>query len=275
MTRPVLLLLAALTAFAAPLRAARVDTLAVPSAAMGRTVTVVVAVPSAAGRFPAVVLLHGAGGGYANWPRRLDALGAGFGALADRYGLVLAAPDGGADSWYLDSPRDPSVRMETFVAEELPAWMDAHLPTLPERRYRAVTGLSMGGHGALMLALRHPGVFGAASSISGGVDLAAFPERWGKARHLGPYDADTLGWNAVSVYQLVRDRPAPDPLPALLVDCGTDDFFLPINRRLHALLTERQLAHDYTERPGGHAWTYWTRALPYHLAFFRETFDRG
>ena len=160
------------------------------------------------------------------------------------------------------------------------------MPTLPERRFRAIAGLSMGGHGALYLALTHPATFGAASSLSGGVDLTVFPERWSKVRHLGPYAQDSTAWQVRSVLHLVRQRRAPGAAtsgqdvdlsawPALLVDCGTSDFFLDANRRLHAELTSRNLPHDYVERPGGHAWAYWTRALPFHLAFFREAFDRA
>lgn len=268
------LLLAALGLLvASSASAARVDTLDVPSAAMGRTVKVVVAVPDAAGRFPTVFLLHGAGGAYWNWPRRLDQYGVGFGRLADRFGLVLVAPDGGVESWYLDSPLDASSQMATFVGDELPAWVDAQLPTLGERRYRAIVGLSMGGHGAFYLALTRPQTFAAASALSGGIDLTTRTDSWGKARHLGPYAADTSLWNAHSVYQIVRDRPAPDPMPALMLDCGIEDVFAPANRRLHALLMDRKIAHDYVERPGGHNWSYWTRTLPYTLTFFRETFD--
>ena len=265
------LLAAFLLLLAAEAQAARVDTLAVPSAAMGRAVQVVVAVPEGEGPFPTVYLLHGHGGDAKNWARRLDPLG-GLGAYADRFGVVLVCPDGTPDAWYFDSPRDPTVRMETFVATELPAYVEAHLPVVADRAWRAITGLSMGGHGALYLALRHPERYAAAASMSGGVDLAAFPDRWGKARHLGPYEADTAAWHARSVVHLAA-RADTTSLPTLLVDCGVQDFFLDANRRLHAVLLARSIPHDYVERPGGHTWAYWTRVLPYHLAFFRDVIE--
>lgn len=268
--RPLAFLLAALLLSAATAHAARVDTVAVPSASMGLSVQAVVAVPDGAGPFATVYLLHGHGGGAKDWPSHLDAAG-GIGAFADRYGVVIVCPDGGEDSWYLDSPRDPSSRMETFVARELPAWVEARYPVRPEGAARAITGLSMGGHGALLLALRYPERYAAAASMSGGVDLTQFPDRWSIARHVGPYAEDSLAWRAHSVVHLAA-RVDTAGLPALLVDCGVDDFFLPANRRLHALLVERGIPHDYAERPGGHTWAYWTRALPYHLAFFAEAF---
>ncbi len=268
--RPLVLLAAGLL-LATAARAARVDTLAVPSVAMGRTMQVVVAVPDGDGPFPAVYLLHGHGGGAKDWATHLNALG-GLEAYAERFGVVIVCPDGTPDAWYLDAPRVPALRVETFVGAELPAFIEAHLPVVADRGWRAITGLSMGGHGALYLALRHPEHFAAAATMSGGVDLAAFPDNWGKPRLLGPYAADTLAWQQHSVVHLAA-RMDTTGLPALLVDCGTADFFLPANRQLHAVLLARGIPHDYVERPGGHTWAYWTRVLPYHLAFFREQFD--
>ncbi len=242
---------------------------------MRRAVRVVVATPGdggpwGAGPWPVVTVLHGHGGDAANWARRLGP--GGLERLAARFGVVIVCPDGGADSWYLDSPRDSTVRMETFLARELPAWAEARYAVRRGRAFRAITGLSMGGHGALLVALRHRDVYSAAASMSGGVDLAQFPERWGKARHLGPWPSDSLVWQAHSVAHLAA-RADTSGMPRLMVDVGLGDFFLAPNRRLHDVLARRGIAHDYAERPGGHTWAYWTRALPVHLAFFREGFD--
>lgn len=85
-------------------------------------------------------------------------------------------PDG-ANSWYWDSPLDPASQFETFVAQELPDWIDARYLTIPSREGRAVTGLSMGGHGALWVALRHKDRFGAAGSTSGAWTSGLSPTR--------------------------------------------------------------------------------------------------
>lgn len=90
--------------------------------------------------------------------------------------MIIACPDG-ENSWYWDSPLDPASQFETFVSQEFPDWIDAHYPTIPSREGRAVTGLSMGGHGALWTALRHKDRFGAAGSTSGGVDIRLSPIR--------------------------------------------------------------------------------------------------
>lgn len=247
---------------------ARIDTVQVASEAMQRTLTVVVAVPAAPGPHPVVYLLHGYGGGAFDWHHHVD-----LEALADRFGVLIVCPDGGAESWYLDSPRDPQSRFETFVGAEVPAFVEAAYAVVDGRAGRAITGLSMGGHGALYLALRHPERYVAAASMSGGLDLRYNPDRWGLRRLLGPYPGAHDVWGRHSVTTLAATVDTTG-LPALLIDCGVDDFFIEENRLLRRILLQRGIDHEYVERPGGHTWTYWARVLPYHLAFFREQFDR-
>ncbi|HEX2532399.1 MAG TPA: alpha/beta hydrolase-fold protein, partial [Chitinophagaceae bacterium] len=114
---------------------------------------------------PVVYLLHGYSGSYADWITKAG----GFEKAADRYGMLIVCPDGGYGSWYWDSPVDPAFRYETYVSDELVKWVDGRYKTIRNRSGRAITGLSMGGHGALYLAIRHQDVFGAAGSMSGGV----------------------------------------------------------------------------------------------------------
>ncbi len=89
---------------------------------------------------------------------------------ADRYNVLIVCPDG-QNSWYLDSPVKPTVRYETFMTAELLPFVDKRYRTQPDRQHRAITGLSMGGHGALFLAMRHRDLYGQAGSLSGGSGL--------------------------------------------------------------------------------------------------------
>ena len=126
------------------------DTIAVMSQAMGRNIKNVVILPEGYHesdlQFPVLYLLHGATGCYSDWSRKTD-----LHPLADRYGVVIVCPDG-QDSWYFDSPIDPTMQFETYVSKELVAYIDSHYRTHANRYMRAITGLSMGGHGALFLA---------------------------------------------------------------------------------------------------------------------------
>ena len=145
---------------AAEVSAARIDTVAVFSAKMRRDIPALVVVPDGGvgRRMPVLYLLHGFGGSYTTWQNITD-----LRPLADACGMIVVCPDG-ANSWYWDSPLDPASQFETFVAQELPDWIDARYLTIPSREGRAVTGLSMGGHGALWVALRHKDRFGEAGT---------------------------------------------------------------------------------------------------------------
>jgi S-formylglutathione hydrolase FrmB len=257
--------------------AGQADTILVHSAAMNKDIKCVVIRPSPAApalsshpRQPVlsvVYLLHGWGGSYAQWP----ALAPQLKDKADELNILMVCPDGGYDSWWFDSPVDPSVRYETFIIKELVPYIDAHYPTVADRGHRAITGLSMGGHGGLYLAIRHKDLFGAAGATSGGVDFRPFSGKWGLTKDLGTISANKELWDDNTVLH------AADSLHNgelnLIFDCGTDDFFLTVNRRLHEKLLDKKIGHDYTERPGGHNNTYWQNSIDYQLLFFWKYFN--
>jgi S-formylglutathione hydrolase FrmB len=99
--------------------------------------------------------------------------------LADAYNLLIVCPDGGYGSWYLDSPVDKNFQYETFIIQELIPHIDKKYKTIASKEGRLISGLSMGGHGALYLAARNPDKFIAAGSIAGAVDLEAIAKESG------------------------------------------------------------------------------------------------
>jgi len=193
--------------------------------------------------------------------------------LADQYKLIIICPDGGFGSWYMDSPEDESYRYETFVAKELVTWADKIYRTIKNSKGRAITGLSMGGHGALYLGFRHQNIYGAAGSMSGGVDLRPFPENWQLTERLGDYAEYPERWEANSVinltYLLKNDH------LKIIIDCGVDDFFYDVNVALHEKLLARNVAHDFISRPGRHNWQYWSKAIHTQVIFFHLFFEEG
>ena len=249
------------------LLAAQTDTILIHSAAMNKDVKCVVISPTTTKtKWPVVYLLHGYSGNYAQWPETAPQLK----QEADAFGILFVCPDGGYDSWYFDSPVDPKVRYETFVTKELIAYIDRHYPTEGDRAHRAVTGLSMGGHGALYLAMHHKDLFGAAGATSGGVDFTPFPDNWGIKKDLGDYSTHQSLWVDHTVLHAADSLQNGDL--KIIFDCGVDDFFLPVNRALHQKLLEKKIAHDYTERPGGHSGAYWHNSIDYQVLFFHKYF---
>ena len=263
------LFLALLLLSGSTIRAAVVDTLAVYSEGMKKNVPVVVITPDKpAEACPTVYLLHGHGGNAKAWITIKPELK----EIADREGMIFVCPDGN-NSWYWDSPVNPAYRYETFVSKELIHYIDTHYPTRADRTGRAITGLSMGGHGAMWLALRHKDMFGAVASMSGGLDIRPFPNNWGMALLLGAEGENQSVWDEHTAINQISRLKNGDL--AILFDCGYDDFFFEVNNDFHKKLLKYKIQHDFIVRPGAHNADYWKNSIDYQLLFFKKFFEKG
>ncbi len=253
------------------LRAAVVDTVAIQTTNIVSPAKAVVVSPEATKYtskvFPTLYLLHGYGGDYTNWINKCPELT----ELSDLYGIIIVMPDG-RDSWYWDWPNDSTMQMETFFVKDLVPYIDENYPTRREASQRAITGLSMGGHGAMWLAIRHSNIWANAGTMSGGVDIRPFPNNWKISKAIGKLDINPDLWDTYTVMGILSQL-KPGQLN-ITIDCGVDDFFADVNRNLHKNLLEAGIQHDYTERPGKHNWPYWTNSVLYHILFFNEAFKK-
>lgn len=250
--------------------ASRVDTLFVTSESMGKELPNLVIVPDAYSAqnkdFPVLYLLHGATGNFSDWLHKVPQLK----QYVDKYEFIIVCPDGGFTSWYFDSPIDAKMQYETYITKELLTVVDKNYSTIPDRSGRAITGLSMGGHGAFYLAFKHQDIWGAAGSTSGGLDIRPFPNSWDISKRLGTYAENQDAWEKNTVINLVHLLNGKDL--KLTFDCGTSDFFYGANKRMHEKLLERNIPHDYTERSGKHNTKYWANSIKYQLLFFDQFF---
>jgi S-formylglutathione hydrolase FrmB len=250
--------------------AAKTDTVSTYSDAMQKAIPALVVTPdhySPDKKYPVVYLLHGYSGNYTGW---MNINGESIRRMADAEGLIIVSADGGYSSWYYDVPGDKDCQYETYIASELIRWVDAHYATIPSPAGRGITGLSMGGHGALFLAFRHPDVFGVAGSMSGGVDIRPFPLNWDLAKRLGAYAEHPENWERNTVINLTHLL-TPKTLK-IIIDCGTEDFFYTVNKNLHQKLLENNIPHDFISRPGKHDSAYWSNAIQYQLVFMATSF---
>lgn len=252
-------------------KASTVDTVLIYSNAMHRSFKCVVIKPSIIQQkpiaLPVVYLLHGYGGDFSNWIKLVPPIK----DYADKYQMIIVCPDGGTSSWYFDSPIDTTMRYETYISNEVPAYIDAHYNTIKNRTARAISGLSMGGHGAFFLAFRHSNFFGACGSMSGLMDLASTKNKYDLIKRIGDTILRADNWKNLSVINVVEQKTS-DSL-AIIFDCGLNDGFFPDNKRLHETLLKLNIPHDFIERPGNHSWSYWGNAIEYQLVFFRKYFD--
>lgn len=255
-------------------QAAKVDTLEIKSAAMNTNLRAGVVVPDSYKKqkktaYPVLYLLHGYSGDFRDWLTKVPDKTV-LTNLADQYQMIIVTPDGGFSSWYLDSPLDKASQYETFITKELVQEVQTKYRTLTAREGRFISGLSMGGHGALYLSARHPDLYLAAASMSGALDIASIQGDLVKSMEtlLGPKAQNYEKFAQNAVVNMVPQLKA-SPVK-ILFDCGVDDFLIESNRELHRRLVVEKVPHEYIERPGAHTWPYWGNALPYHMLFFQK-----
>ena len=207
-------------------------------------------------------LLHGLSDDHTIWSRRTS-----IERYAADYGIAVVMPNGGR-SWYTDMAHGE--RYYTFMTEELPAVCRSFFCGMSEAREdNYIAGLSMGGYGALKIALRNPSRYAAAAAFSGALDVASYERMFGRESYWADIfgDITQIAGSENDVYA-VAERLDPAAAPRLYISCGTEDGLLAANRRMRDLLAARGIPCTYSERPGNHNWAFWDTEIQKALAFF-------
>lgn len=288
----------------------RVDTAMMP--ALGVPKQVVVYLPpsyasDANRRYPVAYYLHGLTGAQDNWTRMaMLHLAADSLIAAGMPEVIVVMPDGD-DGWYTDwtrsTPRaecaaaqrnEPAetycvenARYATYIARDVVAHIDRTYRTRADRAHRGIGGLSMGGFGAIKLALQFPGVFSAAASHSGLLtamlkdgtgtrpvyaqsmaDLRTINRRF-QSEFEKVWGTDIAKWrdNDPAILATRLAATSPSQFPAIYIDTGTDDSLTPTSRAFRRELENLKIPHDYNEYPGAHTWSYWRAHAPRSLSW--------
>lgn len=227
---------------------------------MGATMQVVLPQPTAeqigvqetevVGDPPVLYLLHGLSDDHSAWVRYTS-----IERYAAAAGLAVVMP--AVHRSFYANERNGG-RYWDFVSEELPAVVARFLrvSTRPDETF--VAGLSMGGYGALKLALTHPERFAAAASLSGALDLDRLARGSERRELFARVFGDRVG-PGDDLFSLLDSAPAP--LPALHVSCGTGDPLLASNRRFVRAARNCGAAVTTSWRTGGHEWGLWDRVI--------------
>ncbi|MEI7502752.1 MAG: alpha/beta hydrolase family protein [Paludibacter sp.] len=250
----------------------QVDTISVFAPKMHKEVKSVVIVPkdySKNKHYPVLYLLHGYSDNYSKWVKAVPTIK----ELSTEHQMIIICPDGGYSSWYFDSPIDTTFQYESFITKDLLPYIDANYSTIIDKSARAITGLSMGGHGALYIAIRNKNLFAHAGSMSGGVDLRTSSKKYDLAKRIGSIETHPEEWDNRSVINMVNSLKNNEL--DLIIDCGVSDFFYQLNAALHRRLIALNIDHDYIERPGIHNWSYWTNSIQYQMLYFDRCFERA
>lgn len=266
------------------------ESLKVKSATLGKDVEYNIYLPAdyetSTRRYPVLYLLHGYTDDETAWTQFGEA-----NRIADRMlqsgeitPMIIVMPDAGV-SWYVNSA-DGKVMYEDFFVKELIPHIDATYRSRSSREFRAVAGLSMGGHGSLIMAMKHPDLFVAAAPLSAGIltedEIVAMPdENWDEV--FGPpYGKGLKAKERLTAHLFqnwilkIVETANADELKKVkyYIDCGDGDFLIKGNMALHAAMIDKKVPHEFRVRDGEHNWTYWRTALPDVFKFVSESFHR-
>lgn len=260
----------------------------IKSTILGRNVNYTVYLPAdydvSQRSYPVVYLLHGFTDDNTGWLQFGEINRYADKAIADGTipPMVIIMPNADS-SWYVNS-YDGKENYEDFFIKEFMPFVEKKYHIKADRRYRGVAGLSMGGYGTLIYALKYPQLFAAAAPLSAGVfsgdELKAMPDiNYANAlarvfgRDLKGADRLNDKWYANSVLDIVAKAPA-DSLKRvrIWIDCGDDDFLTKGNCLLHIALTDKHVPHEFRVRDGAHNWTYWRTGITDALQFIGGSF---
>ncbi len=212
---------------------------------------------------PVVYLLNGWSGSYHQWNDITDCQ-----EYANRYGFIIVCPDGLHDSWYINSPALQNSRYADFFFLDLMPFIAGRYRADPENIF--ISGLSMGGHGALYLYASKPELFRSAGSLSGVLNLSCAWNEYGIDRYLG-IKGKRSGRQMLKHYSVIGNigKIAESGKP-IIITCGTSDQFYGINHDFRQACEERKIPLTCITSPGGHDNAYWKSAIGYHFDFFNR-----
>ncbi|CAN5647859.1 alpha/beta hydrolase-fold protein [soil metagenome] len=236
--------------------------------------------------YPVVYLLHGYTDDNTGWLQ--------FGEI-NRYAdkaiaegtippMIIVMPNGDS-SWYINS-FDGKEKYEDFFVKEFIPLIEKTYHIKAEKRYRGIAGLSMGGYGTLIYALKYPDLFAAAAPLSAGVftddEMLKFEDKtWENVfgqlygHNLKGKDRLNKAWYDNSILKIVETKSVDDLKKVrLYMDCGDDDFLIKGNCMLHLALKEKEVLHEFRVRDGVHDWTYWRTGIADALAFIGQSFHQ-
>lgn len=218
-------------------------------------------------RYSVLYLLHGWQGDETDWVKHTH-----LRELAASYQIIIVTPRA-ENSWYVNSATNPEDRYADYMLDDLIEDVESHYRAIADKQHRAIAGLSMGGYGALLFALRRPALFDFAASISGafsgpsGIEDVMPQLKPSIDQAYGVLGSTTRRQNDLASLITTANRTS---LPYLFLECGIADPLLPSNRRLVAELSKYEIQYEYHELPGAHTWSFWGNSLAPMLAELAE-----
>jgi enterochelin esterase-like enzyme len=226
--------------------------------------------------YPVLYLLHGSGDDHTGWVQFGQVRHIADKAIAEGKAapMIIVMPDANTGvKGYFNQP-DGSFAYEDFFFNELIPHIEKTYRVRTERRYRAISGLSMGGGGTVFYSLHHPELFAAAAPLS-----ATTSGAWIIARNSKASQEQLDTFNKKYGFEYILNNASKEEMDNIkrvrwYVSCGDDDFLYKDNSMMHILFREKEIPHEYRVKDGGHTWTYWRMELPLVMEFVSKSFTQ-
>jgi enterochelin esterase-like enzyme len=231
--------------------------------------------------YPVLYLLHGGGDDQTGWVQFGEVLHIADKAIKEGLAtpMIIIMPDANTGRrGYFNDPKG-DWNYEDFFFQELMPHVEKTYRIKSEKRYRAISGLSMGGGGTFMYALHHPELFSSACPLSASTGPLTLEDagQWLERRSEQKYtdEEKKAYFESHSALELVKTMPV-DQVKSLrwYIDCGDDDFLYEGNSLVHIEMKKKEIPHEYRVRNGAHNWTYWRESLPKVLEFVSMAFHQ-
>jgi enterochelin esterase-like enzyme len=228
--------------------------------------------------YPVLYLLHGYGDDQTGWVQFGEVLRIADEAISSGKAtpMIIVMPDANTGTIGYVNDAKGNWRYEDFFFSEFMPYIEKTYRIKPEKHYRAVAGLSMGGGGTFIYALHHPELFSSACPLSAATDLEIIDSlnnfKYTKGVTGKAKEEYYKNHNALS---LIESMPE-DQKKAVrwYIDCGDDDFLYEGNSMVHIAMRKKEIPHEYRVRDGVHSWVYWRAALPEVLEFVSMAFHQ-
>jgi enterochelin esterase-like enzyme len=230
--------------------------------------------------YPILYLLHGGGDDQTGWVQFGEVQHIADKAAADGIAtqMIIVMPDANTGvRGYFNDIRG-KWNYEDFFFKEFMPFIEKTYRIKAEKRYRAISGLSMGGGGTFMYTLHHPELFSSACPMSasvGPVDMTDAETRLKRTIPDATPDEIKKYYETQNALILINNMPDTQKKEVKwYIDCGDDDFLFEMNSLVHIAMRKKEIPHEFRIRDGGHNWTYWRTALPTVLSFISDTFHQ-
>lgn len=232
--------------------------------------------------YPVLYLLHGAGDNQTGWVQFGEVLHIADKAIAEGKvtPMIIVMPDAFTTRLGYFNDIRGDWNYEDYFFEELMPYVEETYRIKREKRYRAIAGLSMGGGGTFVYALRHPELFSSACPLSAYIGQLTLEDEknsltnFYKVDNIDNYDVKAF-YEKNNVLPLI-DSTSVEAMKSVrwYIDCGDDDFLYEGNSLVHIALKKKEIPHEYRVRDGAHTWTYWRESLPDVLKFVSDAFHQ-